>query len=57
LFCQNTKKDTQIRELEEYLRHVRKDEGSLIEFKACTKKVKIELEEDITDVYAHLHAF
>jgi len=33
------------------------DNGSLREFKACIEKVKIELEKDITDMYAHLYAF
>jgi hypothetical protein len=42
LFHQNEEKDARIRELEEQLRHAKKDEGSLREFKACVEKVRTE---------------
>jgi hypothetical protein len=34
-----------------------KDEGSLIEFKACTKKVREELNDTATNMYAHFQVF
>jgi hypothetical protein len=57
LFCQNEEKDARIRELEEQLKHAKKDEGGLREFKACVEKVRTELEETTTDMYSHLHVF
>jgi hypothetical protein len=42
LVYQNEEKDDRIRELEEQLRHAKKDKGSLREFKACAEKVREE---------------
>jgi hypothetical protein len=43
--------------LEEQLRHTKKDEGGLKEFKACVEKVRAELKETAMDMYAHLQVF
>jgi len=50
-------KEARIRELEEKLQQVEIDEGILQSFKESTKKFRIELEEAIIDMYAHLHMF
>jgi hypothetical protein len=53
LVHQNKEKDDRIRELEEPLRHTKKDKGSLKEFNKCTEKVKTKLNEMDIDMYAH----
>jgi len=54
LFYQNEEKYVRIKELEEQLKHGKKDKGSLEEFKACVEKVRAELSETAMDMYAHL---
>jgi hypothetical protein len=56
-FHQNQEKDNRIIELEEQLKHEKKEEGIMREFKAWIKNVRTMLEEDIMDMYAHLHVF
>jgi hypothetical protein len=43
--------------MEEHLKQVKINEGILNEFKASAEKFIVELEEFITDMYAHLHLF
>jgi predicted nuclease with TOPRIM domain len=54
---QNEEKDARIRELEEQLKHIKKDKGGLKEFKECVKKVREKLNETAMDMYTHLQLF
>jgi predicted RNase H-like nuclease (RuvC/YqgF family) len=54
---QNKEMDDRIRDLEEQIRHRKKDKGSLIEFNACIDKFREELNEASTYMYAHLQVF
>jgi hypothetical protein len=57
MFHQNEEKYARIRELEEQLRHAKKNEGGLKEFKSCVEKAMTYLEETAIDMYAHIHVF
>jgi hypothetical protein len=57
LHHQNLEKDARMRELEEQLRRVKVDEGSLQIFKASVEKFMVEQEETIIAMYSHLHMF
>jgi hypothetical protein len=51
------KKDARIRELEEKIQQVKVYERNVKNFKASSKKVSIELEEAIKDMYVNMHLF
>jgi hypothetical protein len=57
LYHQNIEKNAWIKELQEQLRGLKIDEGSLQNFKASVEKVRVELEETIIDMYGHLYMF
>jgi hypothetical protein len=54
LFPLNEEKDARIGELEEQIRHAKKDKGHLKEFKSCVKMFKTNFEENTMDMYAHI---
>jgi len=56
LYHQNIE-EARIKELEEKINWIKIDEGRLQRFKASKKKVGVDIEEAIVDMYSHLHIF